>query len=163
MNEEVKQNWIKIGVLSLVFFLISYLAFCLSLKHHIKNLNDPFYQVQRMEKMLEKEVNNFDKYVKMDNPFEPKMRPMFINLVKEANEYRVIIDLNELDGKEDLIKVSVQDNELTIRGEFDKKSRNTEKIINFSQTYYLDEKINKDEISKQRVGDKYIVTIPIED
>ena len=40
--------------------------------------------------MLEKQNKDFDKFVKMDNPFEPKMRPMFINLVKEANEYKVI-------------------------------------------------------------------------
>ena len=64
MNEELKQNWIKISVLALVFFLVSYLAFCLTLKHHIKKLNSPFYQMQRMEKMLEKQNKDFDKFVK---------------------------------------------------------------------------------------------------
>lgn len=163
MNEELKQNLIKISVLALVFFLVSYLAFCLTLKHHIKKLNSPFYQMQRMEKMLEKQNKDFDKFVKMDNPFEPKMRPMFINLVKEANEYKVIIDLKELDGNEDAINVTIQNNELTIKGELDKKSRNNERIINFAQTYYLDEKIQKDEITKERIENKYIITIPFED
>ena len=34
------------------------------------------------------------------------------------------------------------------------------KIINFTQTYYLDEKIDESGITKERKGDKYIVTIP---
>ena len=59
--------------------------------------------------------------------------------------------------------MTIKDNELTIKGELDKKSRNNERIINFAQTYYLDEKIQKDEITKERIENKYIITIPFED
>lgn len=157
MNEETKQNWMRIGLVALITFIVAYLAFYASLKHHLKNINNPFYQA---EKMLSKEERNFDKYDRMNNPFEPKIRPMMVNLVKEANEYKVIIDLNQLDGDESAVNVFVQGDELTIKGQLDKKVRNTEKIINFTQTYYLDEKIDENGITKKRKGDKYIVTIP---
>ena len=164
MNEESKQHWIHIGVIALIMFLVSYLAFFITLKHHLKNLNNPFYQAERMEKMLEKQSYDFDKYMlkKMENPFEPKIRPMMVNLVKETNEYKVIIDLTQLDGSEDAINIEVQGDELTVKGQIDKKIRGSEKIIKFTQTYYLDEKPEENKITKERKGDKYIVTIPFQ-
>ena len=112
--------------------------------------------------MLEKQAYDFDKYMlrKMENPFEPKMRPMMVNLVKEANEYKVIVDLTQLDGDEKAVNVDIKDDELTVKGQFDKKIRGSEKIINFTQTYYLDEKLEENKITKEKKGNKYIITIP---
>ena len=160
MIEETKQHWIRMGIIALITFLVSYLAFFMALKHHIKSLNNPFYQAERLEKMIEKEQRNFDKYDKMNNPFEPKMRPMMVNLVKEPNEYKVIVDLSQLDGNAEAVEVLVQGDELTVKGNIDKKIRGTEKIINFTQTYYLDEKLEESKITKEIKGDRYIVTIP---
>lgn len=162
MNEESKQHWIRIGVVALTTFLVAYLAFYIALKHHLKRAYDPFYQAQKMEKMFEKQSYNFDKYIldKMENPFEAKMRPMIVNLVKEPNEYKVIVDLSQFDGEEKAVDVIVKGDELTVKGQFDKKIRGNEKIINFTQTYYLDEKFDEEKITKEMKGNKYIVTIP---
>ena len=137
MNEETKQHWIRMGIIALITFLVSYLAFFATLKHHLKNMNNPFYQAEKIEKMFDKEVHSFDKYDLMNNPFEPKIRPMMVNLVKEPNEYKVIIDLNQLDDNEDAINISIQNDELTVKGELDKKVHGTEKIIKFIQEHYL--------------------------
>ena len=107
---------------------------------------------------------SFDKYMinHMENPFMPKMRPMFVNLVKEANEYKVIVDLTQIED-EKALNVDIKDNELTVKGEFDRNVRGTEKIINFTQTYYLDEKLDEDKITKEKKGNKYIITIPFKE
>ena len=62
-----------------------------------------------------------------------------------------------------IVGVNIDKNILTIKGEFDKKSLGTEKIMHFSQTYYLDEELTTDKIIKEQKGDKYIVTIPFDD
>ena len=162
MNNESKQLWIRIGVIALITFLVSYLAFFVTLKHHLKKLSSPLYQTERMEKLLEKQAFEFDRreLKRMENPFEAKMRPMMINLVKEPNEYKIIVDLEQLDGNENAVQVNLQGDELTIKGEIDKKIRDREKIINFTQTYYLDEKLEENKITKERKGNKYIITIP---
>ena len=164
MNEETKHEWLKIGTIALVTFLVSYLAFCIALKHHSKKIHNPYYQAERLEKYIEKQERDFDKYMlnEMENPFMPKMRPMFVNLVKETNEYKVIVDLTQIEDEEAL-NVDIKDNELTVKGEFDKNVRGTEKIINFMQTYYLDEKLDEENISRERKGNKYIITIPFKD
>ena len=104
-----------VPIIALVLFLVSYLAFYLSLKNHLKNLNNPFYQAQRMEKAFEKQVRDFDKFNEkyLNNPFEPKMRPMIVNLVKEPQEYKVIVDLSALDGNEESINITINNDELT--------------------------------------------------
>ena len=165
MYEESKEHWIKIGIIALVMFLVAYLAFFLALKHNLRKMSNPYYQVQNLEKIMEKQERDLERFNEknMYNPFEPKMRPMIVNLVKEPNEYKVIIDLAQLDGDEKAVNVLVNKDELTVKGEMDKKIRGSEKIINFTQTYYLDEKIEESKISKERKGDKYIITIPFED
>ena len=97
-----------------------------------------------------------------DNPFEPKMRPMLVNLVKEPSEYKVIIDLKPLDNNEKLVNLDIENNILTITGEMDKKTYSGEKIVRFSQSYSLENDLEENKITKEKKGDKYIITIPYE-
>ena len=162
MNEDTKQQWFRVGIIALITFIVAYLAFFAALKHHLKKMNNPYYQVEKIAKELAREQKDFEKldekYVL--NPFEPKMRPMFVNLVKEPSEYKIIVDLATLEGNEDAINVKVNGAELTVTGEMDKKIRGREKIISFAQTYYLDQILEESQIRKEKRGDKYIITVP---
>ena len=99
----------------------------------------------------------------MPSPFVPKMSPMLVNLVKEPNEYKVIVDLKSLGDDEKNVDVKLDNNMVTISGDMQKKELKGEKIMNFSQSFYLDEKLIPNKIIKERKGNKYIVTIPFED
>ena len=90
----------------------------------------------------------------LDHPFEPKMAPMLVNLVKESDEYKIIVDLKPLGGNDKNINVRLNENVITISGEIEKKELRGEKIMNFSQAYYLDEKLKSNEITKERKGNK---------
>ena len=162
MLEETKHHWLRICAIALISFIAAFLAFYIVMGIMINRISSPAYQVKRIEKAIEKQDREFERFIdkRMENPFEPKMRPMMVNLVKEPNEYKVIIDLTQLDGNEEAIKVDVEGDELTVKGNIDKKIRGTEKIINFTQTYYLDENLDESKITKERKGDKYIITIP---
>ena len=96
----------------------------------------------------------------MDNACDQKMAAMRVNLVKEANEYKIIVDLKPIGENEKNVSVKLDDNTVTVSGAIDKKEHHREDIMNFSQSYYLDEKLLPDKISKERVGNKYIITIP---
>ncbi len=162
IDETTKHHWLRIGAIALMTFLAAFLAFYIVMEIMINKITSPTYQAKKIEKMLEKQERNFNRFNEqnMNNPFEPKMRPMIVNLVKEPNEYKVIIDLSALDGNEEAINISIEGEELTVTGEMDKKIRGTEKIIKFTQTYYLDESLEENKMIKEKKGDKYIVTIP---
>lgn len=164
-EETKKHHWLRIGAIVVMSFIIAFLAFYCAMEFMLHRLTNPMYNTKRIEKLIEQQEKSFQRLehnIMDENPFEPRMRPMLVNLVKESSEYKVIVDLKPLESNEKDIKVNIKDHIITISGELDKKSFGGEKIINFSQSYYLDENLETDLISKERKGDKYIITIPFE-
>ena len=163
-DESKKHHWLKIGAIILVSFIVAFLAFYIAMEMMFRKIADPMCSAKRVEKFIQQQEKDFRKLESMsENPFEPKMRPMLVNLVKENNEYKVIVDLKPLEGNEKGIDVNIKDNVISITGELDNKTMRGEKIISFAQAYYLDEKLETDKIIKEKKGDKYIITIPFED
>lgn len=164
-DETRKHHWLRIVSIILMTFIIAFLAFYCALEVMLHRMADPIYNAKRMEKLMVQQEKDFQRFEKKmgENPFEPKMRPMLVNLVKEPTEYKVIVDLKPLDGNENDVHVKIADKVITVNGELDKKSFVGEKIINFSQSYYLDEELETDKITKEKKGDKYIITIPFKD
>lgn len=166
MIEEIRKNlWLWILGIALTLFLVVYLACYFAFSAVTHKMHCPMYNLKRMEKMLAKQENRFENYEDrmMENPFQPRLRPMLVNLVRENGEYRVIVDLKPFDGETNGINVNVEGNVLSVSGELDKKFHGNEKIINFRQAYFLDDKLEVDKMTKEKKGDKYIITIPVED
>ena len=166
MFEEVRKNlWLWILGTVLTTFLVLFLAFYLAMSLVANKIHDPEYRMKKFEKMLAKQEHRLENYQDrmMDNPFQPKMRPMLVNLTRENGEYRVIVDLKPFDNDPSGINVNLDGNVLTINGELDKKFHGNEKIINFRQAYFLDEKLDIDKMTTEQKGDKYIITIPVDD
>ena len=165
LEEKHEHHWLKIVGIILATFLGAFLAFYFAVDITLNRMMNPEYQIKKMEKMVQKQEKSFrkmqDKF--MEDPFEPKMAPMLVNLVKENDEYRVIVDLKPLGNNEKNVTVKLDDNIVTVSGTMDKKDGHGEKMMNFSQAYYLDEKLNADKMTKERKGNKYIITIPFED
>lgn len=161
MLEENKHYLLKVIGVIIATFLGAFLAFYLAVDLTLNRMFNPEYQIRKMEKTM----NNMQKFDEkmMESPFVPKMSPMLVNLVKEPNEYKVIVDLKSLGDDEKNVDVKLDNNMVTISGDMQKNEVRGEKIMNFSQSFYLDEKLIPNKIIKERKGNKYIVTIPFED
>ena len=159
--EENKHHLLKVVGVIIATFLGAFLAFYLAVDLTLNRMLNPEYQIKKLEKTMHKIEKIDDKM--MENPFVPRMSPMLVNLVKEASEYKVIVDLKPLGDDEKNVDVSLKDNVITISGDMQQKELRGEKIMNFSQTFYLDEKLITNKISKERKGNKYIITIPFEE
>ena len=159
--EENKHHLLKVVGVILATFLGAFLAFYLAVDLTLNRMLNPEYQIKKLEKTMHK-IEKFDDKM-MENPFVPRMSPMLVNLVKEASEYKVIVDLKPLGDDEKNVDVSLKDNVITISGDMQQKELRGEKIMNFSQAFYLDEKLITNKISKERKGNKYIITIPFEE
>ncbi len=161
MPEENKHHLLKVIGVIIATFLGAFLAFYLAVDLTLNRMFNPEYQIRKMEKTMNN-VQKFDERM-MESPFVPKMSPMLVNLVKEANEYKVIVDLKPLGDDEKNVDVKLDNNIVTVFGDMQKKELRGEKIMNFSQSFYLDEKLMPNKIVKERKGNKYIVTIPFEE
>ncbi len=165
MTEEHKESWLKILAIIIAAFLGAFLAFYVVADLTFARMTSPAYHMKKMEKLMKKEQKQFERMEKDfgANPFEPKLAPMLVNLVKEPEEYKIIVDLEPLDNNENNVNVKLADNIVTVSGEIEKKEHHREDIMSFSQSYYLDEKIEADKMTKERKGNRYIITIPFED
>ena len=161
MLEENKHHLLKVIGVIIATFLGAFLAFYLAVDLTLNRMFNPEYQIRKMERTMNN-IQKFDEKM-MESPFVPKMLPMLVNLVKEPNEYKVIVDLKSLGDDEKNVDVKLDNNMVTISGDMQKKELKGEKIMNFSQSFYLDEKLIPNKIIKERKGNKYIVTIPFED
>lgn len=160
MSEENKHHLLKVIGVIIATFLGAFLAFYLAVDLTLNRMFNPEYQIRKIEKSM----NNLQKFDEkmMESPFVPKMAPMLVNLVKEANEYKVIVDLKPLGDDDKNVDVKLDNNIITVSGDMQKKELRGEKIMNFSQSFYLDEKLLPNKIVKEKKGNKYIVTIPFE-
>lgn len=161
-EEEKKHVWVKIIGIVIISFLAAFFAFYCAMELMIHKISDPMYNTRKIEKMMTQQEKNFRRMedVMSENPFEPKMRPMLVNMVRENNEYKLIVDLKPLNGNENAVNTKFDNNTITVSGEVDKQTLGGEKMLSFSQSYYFDEKIDKTKITKEKKGNKYIITIP---
>lgn len=164
-EESKKHHWLRLAAIALMVFIIAFLAFYVALEIMLNRVTDPMYNAKRIEKIVQHQQRDLSKFEEkmMENPFEPKMRPMIVNLVKENSEYIITVDLKPLDGNSDAVNIGLNDNILTISGELDKNLHGNEKIVKFTQSYYLDEKLEFEKMAKDKKGNKLIVTIPFLD
>ena len=95
IEENSKQHWLKIATIALVTFLMAFLAFYIVMEMMVKRINSPAYARKQIEREIHRQEQDFEKFEKNfnENPFTPTMRPMLVNLVKEPNEYKIIVDL----------------------------------------------------------------------
>ena len=104
---------------------------------------------------------------KIDNDvFTPSPMPLhhsIITMHKEDDAYKFVVDLKQLNNNEKNIEVVADNDTITIKGVAERIRGNHSMIIDFSQTFALDSKINKDKIVKKRDGSKYVITVPVED
>ena len=132
MTEEHKESWLKILAIIIAAFLGAFLAFYVVADLTFARMTSPAYHMKKMEKLMKKEQKRFERMEKDfgANPFEPKLAPMLVNLVKEPEEYKIIVDLEPLDNNENNVNVKLADNIVTVSGEIEKKEHHREDIMN---------------------------------
>ena len=165
MEEEKKRNLLKILGIITITFIAAFLAFYAAILITFNKMSNPNREMKNIEKFVEMYNKDFQKIEDKlsEHPFVPKSRPMLVNLVKENNEYNIIIDLKQLQGNTQGIDVKISNNIVTVYGEINNETLRGEEMLNFSQSYYLDEDLDTGKISKEKRGEKYIITIPFKD
>ena len=162
MDENKKQKWLKVLIIIVSGFILMFVAFYAAILIAFHQMLNPVYNSKYIDKIIRQQERNFERFEQeiSEHPFLPRTRPILVNLVKENDEYKVIVDLKPLEGNENGVNIKIKDNIISVTGELDKQTHRGEEILNFSQSYYLDEKLITNKIRKEKIGDKYIITIP---
>lgn len=159
-------NWKKVAFISFMVFLGSFLAFYLLVHQTMLNVLKPaghyFYKQERQFlNDFEKDFKKMDRMNKM-NWKKAEEKVSAIQTVKNENEYVIVIDLKKFNNDERNITFDVNGKIITISGSIIKNKRNSENSYYFTESFEIPEKIDKADITKERIKNKYIITIPVE-
>ena len=160
----------------LLVFLGAFAAFYVVSDWHFKRMLDPLSQMKRMDRAFMQRERNFDKMerraLKQQNWMDKKALKMqeqmnrnaaqFIHVEKDADAYRIIIDLRPFDNDEKNVEIKTQGNTLIINAAGERNTHRKTEIVKYSQMLSFGEDAELNEMTKVREGDKYIITIPVD-
>lgn len=157
----------KIFIIAMMTFLGAFLAFYVLMhqtmfhffkaRYHTPVINENF--LDKFENEIE---NNYDKFEKKEiSKFKNKVSA--IQTLKYYDAYVIVINLKPFNNNEENIRFSVNGNIATVSGNVVKNRRSGESSYYFTESFEIPERIKINEIKKEKVNGKYIITLPIED
>ena len=164
------RGWKYAGII-LATFLGSFLAFYFAVNSTLARFICPAYgmnNIQKIDREFARDFKEFDKDMNKSFNKINTRNVMFqhksaLEYIKTPDAYKFIVDLTPFQGNADAINVDVDGSVITISGESSSNKNNVETFTKMSQTYTLGAGAKPDKLSKKKVDNKYIITVPIED
>ena len=155
MNDEKNFCIFKYLGFVLATLIGAFLAFYFAVDTTLDRMFNPIYRMKHAERIMNKEFKHFDR----------KMRhmPSLVHLIKNSDEYKLIVDLSHFNNDEKNINISFDKDMVTVSGGIDKSKKREESVLSFTQSYVLSDEIDISNIKKEKIRNKYIITIPIKD
>ncbi len=157
-----KHAWL----IALLAFLGSFLAFYVLMHQTMMHYMAPFkHDMGRLERNMDRD---FRREMHKVTAFPEKEFKGFKNKIsaihsaKFEDAYVIVVNLKQFDNNENNIRFNVSGNLVTISGNVNKSKRGGESSYYFTESFEIPEKIKMSEIKKEKYGDKYIITLPIE-
>ena len=150
-------------ITALLVFLGAFCAFYAVSDWHFKRLYDPVYQIRKMDHMMMNQERNmeraFKKHMKKDFMMEKKVGEI-THMEKTPDAYKIIIDLKPFDNDEKNVEVKANGDTLSMNAAGVRNGRKGEAIYKFMQNYSFDDNVKLSEMTKEKVGDALVITIP---
>ena len=133
MNDEKKFCILKYLGLVWATLIGAFLAFYFAVDITLERMFNPFYRMKHAEKIMNKEFKHFNH----------KMRhmPSMVHLLKDGDEYKLIVDLRHLNNDENNVNVSFDKDMITVSGGIDKTQKREESILSFTYPLYWQTKL----------------------
>lgn len=144
----------------------AFLAFYVVTDWYFKAMLNPVNQMKRMDRAIERRDREMEKAFKKAFHGTERLQERanhIIKLEQDDDEYKVLVDLVPLNDSEKNVEVKTNGNLLTVKaagihGFGDRKS-----LVEFTQSYMFGDNVDLSKLTKERKGDTYVITIPIED
>ncbi len=177
-EQEIKPHWtegnnktLKFLAVCLSAFLGGFLAvFALSGIIAIAHKNaHPFYPPMPPISI------NFDEdkfFSRMNEEFDiPAAKPVLpdtdrvnriVNIEETPDSYKVYVNLKKFNNDEKNIDVKVKPHSIKISGNAKVDNKNEQSSFSYAQELSLSRKVDVDDVTKKRVGNRYVITLPLE-
>ncbi len=157
---------LKILTYGLMALVGAFLAFYVVTDWYFKAMLNPVNQMKRMDRAIEKRDRQMEKAFKKAFHGTERLQERtnhIIKLEQDDNAYKVFVDLVPLNDSEKNVDIKTNGNILTVKAAGIHGFGNRKSLVEFTQSYMFGDNVNLSKLTKERKGDMYIITIPIED
>lgn len=158
-----EEHWIKFAFIALAVFLGVFFA-TYYIMDQIRHSYGIPYRVDNLDRILREQDRVFHDFNKIPIGFQAALNeksPVEVESFKEENAYKIIIDLKPFDNNINNVDVKVDGRKVTVSGIKYKDRHNREDLYTFSQTFLLPQEVDVLDVKKEKVKDKYVITLPI--
>lgn len=165
-NEDKICHLIKFAALLVTLFLACYLAVYYIMDQIRHSYYLPAVPIENIDRIIKEQDRMFEKELgafPMHNKALKRMAsPIETYKDDKKDAYKIIINLKNFDNNEKNIKLNINDNNVTIIATNTNTTKKEENFYTYTQSFNLPEKINTKLITKEKLGNKYIITLPLE-
>ncbi len=144
----------------------AFLAFYAVTDWYFKAMLNPVNQMKRMDKFIEKRDRQMEKAFKKAFHGTERLQERanhIIRLEQDEDAYKVLVDLMPLNDNEKNVEVKTNGKILTVKAAGIHGFGDRRSLVEFTQSYMFGDNVDLNQLTKERKGDMYIITIPIED
>lgn len=125
---------------------------------------DEFFVEKEMEKVASKLTKDFFKVSpeQMEGAYESKPRNFqpVVDFQEIQGAYKVIVNLKNFNNDEKNLKLDISSDEFEIDGKYSVNSEKGQSTFKYSQSMSLAKPIDVSAVTKEKIGDKYVITLP---
>ena len=143
----------------------AFLAFYVVTDWYFKAMLNPVNQMKRMDRAIERRDREMEKAVKKAVRGTERLQERanhVIRLEQTDDEYKVLVDLVPLNDSEKNVEVKANGNVLTVKAAGIHGFGERKSLVEFTQSYMFGDDVDLSKLTKERKGDMYVITIPIE-
>ena len=151
-------------------FFILFLTFLLAILHIVNQTRYTYYipytKLENIDKIIKEQDKMFHEMTTLpmrDNTYNTYKSPVETIRDENENAYKIIIDLKHFNNNPKNIKFNINKNTVSVEGTNKTTQNHKDSLYSFSQRFVLPEKTDNNDIKKEILNDKYVITIPIED
>lgn len=160
-----KDKWVKFGFIILAVFLGCFLAtyYIMDQMRHSFYYVSPaqMHDINRVIDEQDKVFNEFDGAPVKLHKIIADMDPVTLETIKDKSAYKMVIDLKPFGNNSKNVEVNYKSDRVCVKGGNLQDKRNSEKLYTFSQTFVLPEKINVNKVTKEKMKNKLVYTLPM--
>lgn len=100
-------------------------------------------------------------------PVPPKAHPVhkkpIVKVLETEDELKIKIDLKRFNDNENNLKVDIKPNKIKISGVAEIKTKDEQSSFSYLKEFTLPRRIDVNDVTKNRIGNSYIITLPYKD
>ena len=164
-NSHKTEHWVKFALLLLALFIACYLAVYYVLdqiRHAYYIPAAPIENIDRIIREQDRLFNEMSAFPMHNSAMMAIKSPVETYKDDTTDSYKMIINLKPFNNNPNNVKINIDENRISVKASSEKSKKHSDSVYKFTQSFVLPEKIDTEKVTKEKIKNKYVITLPVE-